>query len=100
MDSRGPGFARRCQPLPAAARLKARAAGPKKTLDASGLEAWRHGGLGRPEGLKAWLKLRRLVGLAAWAGSLTRSTLGEVGGLHLAQVKSLDMVGIITTRAC
>ena len=42
------------------------------------------GGLGRLEGLKAWLKVRRLVGLAAWRGSLTRSTLGEVGGLPVS----------------
>ena len=37
-----------CQPLPAAAGLKGRAAGPIETLDASGLESW------RPGGLEAW----------------------------------------------
>ena len=81
MDSRGPRFAGRCPPLPAAARrcpplpaaagLKSRAAGPKESLDhwmdqassLGGLEAWRRGCL---EGLYAWKLARRLGGLVAW----------------------------------
>ena len=67
------GFAGRCRPLPAAARLMSRAAGPKETLDGSGLQAW------RPGGLDAWRlgKARRLEGLgegskACWLGGLAR----------------------------
>ena len=71
MDSRGPRFAGRCPPLPAADGLKDRAALPKESLvhgmdqasSLGGLEAWRRGCL---EGLYAWKLARRLGGLVAW----------------------------------
>ena len=68
-----PAVASRCQPLPAAARLMSRAACPIETLDGSGLQAW------RPGGLDAWRlgKARRLEGWvqgskACWLGGLAR----------------------------
>ena len=47
------------------------------------LDAWNAWMLGMPGCLEDCLKAWRLGGLAAWPGSLTRSTLGEVGGFTL-----------------